>query len=244
MVIALTVAYDGRDFCGWQVQPNGVSVQSVLEKALFLVTGKNISVTGSGRTDAGVHALGQVASFEIQDSTIPPNKFSLALNCHLPSTVRVLDSRLEKDGFNARKSAVKKTYCYSFYYSKIENPLLDRYALMLETNPDLELMQSAGQVFVGEHDFKCFNASGGGAKTTVREIYDIKIRPTEKGFDLTVTGNGFLYNMVRTMAGTLLEVGLKKKTKADLLALLQTGDRSLCGKTLPAKALCLVSVEY
>ena len=244
MVICLTVAYDGTDFCGWQTQPNGVSVQGVLQDALFTLLGEKVCLTGSGRTDAGVHAQGQKASFCVENCTIPPQKFAFALNPLLPPSIRVVDGCLMPDGFNACKSAKKKTYEYNFYFGKVENPLLDRYALALQEKPDLELMQSACKLFVGEHDFKCFNASGGGAKTTVRTIYDLSITENQNGFVISVTGNGFLYNMVRTLAGTLLEVGYGKSDQEKIQKMLVLGQRNLCGKTLPAKALTLKSVEY
>ena len=244
MIIALKIAYDGSDFCGWQVQPNGISVQGEIQNALSLLLEKPVTVIGSGRTDAGVHALGQVASFEIEDCSIPPEKFASALNARLPYSIRIMQSWQEKEGFNALKSAKRKTYRYSFYYSKVENPLLERYNYNLDSAPDLDLIKLASKLFIGEHDFKCFNASGSGAKTTVRTIFSIDLVSTEKGFDFYVCGNGFLYNMVRTMAGTLLEVGQGKKTVLDIEKMLKSGDRSLCGRTLPAKALTLMSVEY
>ena len=147
------------------------------------------------------------------------------------------------EDFNARKSAKQKTYRYSLYVDKTENPLKDRYATFLEKMPDLEKMKVASQAFVGEHDFKCFNASGGGAKTTVRTIYSIEIKK-EKDIEIFVTGNGFLYNMVRTLVGTLLSVGYGEKTEQDLINLINSGERKLCGRTLPARGLCLVSVKY
>ncbi len=243
MRIKITVRYDGSAYCGWQIQPNGVSVQEILQNAISVVTGeKDILLVGSGRTDSGVHAEGQVAHFDTQ-SSIPPNKFFRAINVHLPSDIRVTDSQEVNEDFNARKSAKQKTYCYSFYVDNTENPLKDRFATFLDRMPDIEKMKKASALFIGKHDFKCFNASGGGAKTTVRTIYNIDIKDDD-GIKIFVTGNGFLYNMVRTLCGTLLSVGYGEKSEEDIQKMLITGDRKLCGKTLPAKGLCLVNVDY
>ena len=244
MRIKLTLTYDGTNYCGWQVQPNGTSIERVLESAIESVTGeKNIKVTGSGRTDAGVHALGQVAHFDT-DSSIPPEKFYKAINTKLPADIKVIKSELIDDNFNARKSAKKKTYCYSFYLSETDLPLKDRYSTRLDYTPKVDNLLTLCKGFVGEHDFKCFNASGGGAKTTIRTIYSIEIEQEENELKFFVTGNGFLYNMVRTLVGTLLRFEREQADKTIIKTMLETGDRTLCGKTLPAKGLCLVKVEY
>ena len=244
MKIMAIVSYDGTEYCGWQVQNNGLSVQKVIEEAIEQLTGEKVTVTGSGRTDAGVHAEGQVIDFAVQKATIPPENYARALNTLLPRDVRVLQSRLVKDDFNARKSAKRKTYCYSFYVSKTEKPLKERYALRIDSDPDLTAIEKAIEVVVGEHDFACFNASGGGAKTTVRKIYDAKFVKNGDGYDFFVTGNGFLYNMVRTLAGTLLEIGFGKMDDKKLAEIIEKKDRSSCGRTLLAKGLRLVKVEY
>ena len=244
MRIKLTVSYDGTSYCGWQVQPNGITVQQVLQDAISKATGeKDIKVTGSGRTDAGVHAVGQIAHFDTK-SSIPPQKIFKAINVHLPIDIRVKDSELASDDFDARKTAKKKTYCYTLYFGEVEQPLKERYATFIDRKIDIEKMRSAAKLFVGEHDFKCFNASGGGAKTTVRTIYNIDIEKKDDELKVLVTGNGFLYNMVRTLVGTLLSVGQGEKTEDYIRKMLITGDRNLCGKTLAAKGLCLMSVEY
>ena len=180
MRIKLTITYDGTNYCGWQTQPNGLSVQSVLEQAIFSATGeKDIKIIGSGRTDAGVHATGQVAHFDTK-SSIPPEKFFKAINAHLPADVKVIKSERADEHFNARKSAKQKTYAYSFYFGQTELPLKERYATRLDYVPSVEQLEKIAQVFVGEHDFKCFNASGGGAKTTVRTIYSIEVKRPKK----------------------------------------------------------------
>ena len=243
MRVKITVEYDGTNYCGWQVQPNGLTVQECVENAVFLATGEKVRVTGSGRTDAGVHAQGQVAHFDT-NCTIPPEKIYKALNVHLPQDIRVLSSERAEDDFHACNNVKKKTYRYSFYISQVEQPLKDRYAVMLDKTPNVELMREGAQSFVGEHDFKAFCSSGSGAKTTVRTIYSVDVVLKEKDLSVTVMGNGFLYNMVRIMVGTLLEVGYGKIPLSTIEQMLKTGKRTLGGKTLPARGLRLEQVEY
>ena len=243
MKIALKISYDGTDYAGWQVQKNAPTVQEKLNEAVFALTGERVSVTGSGRTDAGVHAAGQVAHFETE-SALPPEIYAPALNVFLPPDIRVLSSRAVTDTFHAVRSAKRKTYVYSFYRAETELPLKERYAVRIYGETDLENMRNCAAVFVGKHDFTCFLASGSDVKDAVRTIFSLEI--TERGDDLSlsVTGDGFLYNMVRILAGTLLEAAKGKRTPADCAALLAGKDRSPAGKTMPAKGLCLVSVEY
>ena len=243
MRIKLLVSYDGTNYCGWQVQPNGITVQEVIEKAIFCTTGEMVRVTGSGRTDAGVHAQGQIAHFDTL-STIPPQKFYKAINVHLPSDIRILSSEQADDNFHACLNAKKKTYAYSFYFSETELPLKERYAVKADRTPDFEKMKRAAEILVGEHDFKGFCASGSGAKTTVRTVYGIDINADQNDFIILVSGNGFLYNMVRIIAGTLLAVGYGEITEEDVKTALSKGERINKVKTLPAKALCLMKVEY
>ena len=243
MKVKLIVSYDGTNYCGWQVQPNCTSVQQVLEDALFEITGERARITGSGRTDAGVHALGQVAHF-ITNSNVPAERFCRAFNIKLPDDIKVLSSQRADDDFHAVASAKKKTYRYSVYVNHSILPLKDRYAVQIKKQPDLEKMQDCANILLGEHDFKSMSASGGGAKTTVRTIYDIKIEQRGESIDFFVTGNGFLYNMVRIMVGTLLAVGTDKIKKQDVLDMLKTGERKRGIKTLAPKGLTLISVEY
>ena len=159
MRIKLTLGYDGTNYCGWQVQPNGVTVQQVLEDALKTATGESTRITGSGRTDAGVHAVGQVAHFDTE-SSIPPERFYKALNAHLPLDIRVIKSERADDNFHACTSAKIKTYEYSLYFSEVEKPLKDRYAVKIDKKPDISVMKEFALELVGEHDFKAFCASG------------------------------------------------------------------------------------
>ena len=243
MKVKLVVSYDGTNYCGWQVQPNCISVQQVLEDALFEITGERTRITGSGRTDAGVHALGQVAHF-ITHSNVPAERFNRAFNIKLPDDIKVLSSEKVDDDFHAVASAKKKTYRYSVYVSQCILPLRDRYAVQIKKQPDLEKMQDCVSVLLGEHDFKSMSASGGGAKTTVRTIYDLKIEQKGESIDFLVTGNGFLYNMVRIMVGTLLAVGTNKIDKKDVQEMLISGEKKTGVKTLSPKGLTLIKVEY
>lgn len=242
MRVKLTVSYDGTDFCGWQVQDNGVSVQGVLEEAIFKVTGEKVRVTGSGRTDAGVHAAGQTAHFDT-NSTVPAEKFYKALNVFLPCGVKVVKSERADDDFHACNLAKRKTYTYSLYLSDAELPLKERYAERVE-NVDAEKMKAAAKEFVGTHDFSAYKASGSSAKTTVRKIYSCKV--VKKGTDITFTvcGNGFLYNMVRIMVGATVAAGKGEISVEDIRRSLATGERPKNVKTFPAKGLCLMKAEY
>ena len=222
MKVKLTISYDGTNYCGWQVQPDCTSIQQVLEDALFEITGERTRITGSGRTDAGVHALGQVAHF-ITASNVPAERFSRAFNIKLPDDIKVLSSERADDDFHAVASAKKKTYRYSVYVNHSILPLKDRYAVQIKKPPDIKKMKDCARVLLGEHDFKCMSASGGGAKTTVRTIYDIKIEQNNESIDFYVRGNGFLYNMVRIMVGTLIAVGTDKLELKDVEKMLETG---------------------
>lgn len=242
MRIKLTVSYDGTDFCGWQVQNNGVSVQGVLEEAIFKVTGEKVRVTGSGRTDAGVHAAGQVAHFDT-GSAVPPEKFYKAINVFLPPQVKVIASEPAEEDFHACNSAKKKTYVYSMYISDVELPLKERYAVRID-KADVNLMNSAAKEFLGEHDFSAYKASGSSAKTTVRNIYSAEVIERDGNVFFRVCGNGFLYNMVRIMTGAIVAAGKGEITAADVKLSLENGVRPKNVKTFPANGLCLVGAEY
>ena len=243
MRVKLVLEYDGTEYCGWQIQPNGVTVQQRLKEAVEAVTGEDVCVTGSGRTDAGVHAAGQVAHFDTSAS-IPPERFAMALNTALPSDIRVLSSEVAPEGFHARFCAKKKTYRYRMYSSDTIRPLLDRYACHIKFKPDIIAMNEAAKLFEGEHDFRAFMASGSEAEGTVRTVYSASVSENGEFIDFIVSGNGFLYNMVRIMAGTLTEVGAGRKSKREVEKAILSGDREMCGKTMPPRGLTLLSVEY
>ncbi len=245
MRVKLTLSYDGTNYSGWQVQPNGVkTVQEVLENALYEITGENIRVIGSGRTDAGVHAEGQVVHFERQKENIPPERFARALNTLLPPDIKVHSSERVADDFNARGSAKRKKYRYQFYISPTPRPLKERYFTQLEKQPDLQKMIKAKELFIGEHDFKAFCASGSEVKSTTRKIFDFEVEQTGMDLIFTVCGNGFLYNMVRIMVGTLLAVGQGRMTEEDIKRMLESGQRAYGVKTISAKGLFLERVDY
>ena len=244
MKIKLTISYDGTNYCGWQKQKNGISVQEVIENALSSLVGEKIKIIGSGRTDAGVHAEGQVASFSTKKENIPPEKYAFALNSILPPDIKILDSKLVEDNFNACTSAKKKTYQYSFYCSQIELPLKERYSTRIYPMVNVDKMKKASELFIGERDFKNYCSTGGNVKTTVRTIYSLVIENVGDQIILKVTGNGFLYNMVRISAGTLLDVGYDKIALEQIENSFSEKGTKARGRTLPAKALKLLNVEY
>lgn len=243
MRILLTISYDGTEFCGYQIQPNKRTVEEELEKALEKLLGKKVKTVASGRTDSGVHALNQKVHFD-SDAKIPPQKYAEALNSLLPSDVKVVSSKRVKSDFNARYSAKNKTYRYSLYFGKVENPMLSRYKTLLKYPLDLEKIKSACKLIEGEHDFKCFLASGSSVKNTVRTVYSIKVVKKGNLLDFYVKGNGFLYNMVRIIVGSLVAVGEGRLTLEEIETAIKTGNRTLLGKTMPAKGLTLYSVTY
>lgn len=248
MRYVLKIAYDGTEYAGWQRQKNALSVQECLENALEQALDIDVRVVASGRTDAGVHAAGQVCHFDSDALTVPPEKLPDCLNRFLPPDIRLLEGWEGRDGFDSNRSAKRKTYCYSLYESRREMPLLERYAVRVDELPKIEDLRRVAKLFEGEHDFKAFCASGSSVKTTVRTVYEVKVEEMEtfalRVVKIYVTGNGFLYNMVRTMAGELLDLASSKKAEESLQKAFQTGDRNLLGKTMPAKGLLLQSVEY
>ena len=248
MRYVIKIAYDGTNYAGWQRQKNALSVQEELENALFRALGEDVRITASGRTDAGVHAAGQVCHFDSETITVPPQKMPECLNAFLPPDIRVIDGWGADETFDANRSAKRKTYAYSLYVSEREMPLKNRYAVRVENAPDITALQTAARWFEGEHDYKAFCASGSSVKTTVRTVYEMKVEETlsfgSRDIKIYVTGNGFLYNMVRTMVGELLDLANGKKTKESLDKAFETGKRELLGKTMPAKGLTLIDVEY
>ncbi len=247
MRYALLVAYDGTNYGGWQIQKNKITVQEKLEGALCDILGKRVPIVASGRTDSGVHAVGQVCHFDAEIS-FPPEKIADALNIRLPSDISVLLSRQAYDGFDANRSAKRKTYCYRFYYAPRRNPLKDRYSQWIKTPFDLAKLRHISGAFVGKHDFKAYMKSGSKVKTTIREIYSIEVKvdenPLWREVGIFVEGNGFLYNMVRTIAGTMLYYASGSLSEEEVIRSIEEGDRTAVGKTMPARGLTLQKVEY
>ena len=240
--IKLTVSYDGRSFCGFQEQKNGISIQGKLQGALKAVYDRDIKVTASGRTDAGVSAKGQVVHFD-GDDRVPMDKLPIVLNRYLPKEISVVKAQKVSDKFNARFSAKKKTYVYRIYNAKTANPL-DPFCSFFPGKIDIDKMKEGAKLLIGEHDFKCFMASGSNIKDTVRIIYDAKVVKKQNIISIKICGNGFLYNMVRIIAGTLLYVGLGKISPNDITDIIEKRDRKKAGKTLPPNGLLLEKVVY
>lgn len=243
MRVKLIVEYDGTNYAGWQRQKNGLSVQEVLEKAFEAASGERAAIHGAGRTDAGVHALAQVAHLET-NCTIPADKISFAMNMHLPPDIRVKQSEQADMNFHARFCAKGKSYRYTIA-NTVHAPAIGRFtAAHVRGVLDLEAMRRAAAYIIGTHDFACFCASGSEVKDTVRTIYNISITEEEPLIHIDVRGSGFLYHMVRIIAGTLIEIGLKKRLPESMADIIESCDRNMAGVTAPAKGLMLVAVEY
>ena len=243
--IQLTVAYDGTGYSGYQIQKNAVTIEGVLKEALRELTGEDCDLIGGSRTDAGVHARCNVAVFDTS-SRIPGEKFYYALNSKLPPEIRVVASREVEADFHPRHCASRKTYEYHIDHAPIPDPLHSRYRTHIYWDLDVKAMQEAAACFLGEHDFAAFCSAGGQTETTVRTIYRCEVEETEGGRHLLirVQGNGFLYNMVRIIAGTLLEVGAGRIMPEDIPGIIQSADRQAAGPTAPAKGLVLEKYEF
>ena len=242
--VLLTVSYDGTAYAGWQRQQNALAVQQVLEEALRKLTGEaTLTVTGSSRTDAGVHALGQRVHFDTA-SRIPPDKFPFALNTCLPADIRVLDGRYVPAEFHARFDAAGKRYTYRIHNAPHASALYRHLCAHVPVPLQMEPMERSLQTLLGTHDFSAFQAAGGTAKTTVRTIEQVEL--TRQGDDLTLTiqGNAFLYNMVRIIAGTLIQVGNGQYPPERVKKILDACDRSVSGPTAPAHGLTLMGIEF
>ncbi len=239
----MTLAYDGTDYLGWQLQPQGVTIQSRLQEALANMAGEPITVVGAGRTDAGVHAHGQVAHFELP-TPVPPSGLLKGLNSMLPEDIRILDVEPTPSDFHARYSARSKTYRYYFDLAPVASPFRSRYTLHHPYPLDLEAACKSAERFVGRHDFESFRASSCEAKTSERECSVSRF--SEEGSELVyeIAANGFLHHMVRNIVGTLLEVGRGKKSPDDIDRLFEVKDRKQAGPTAPARGLHLIRVHY
>jgi tRNA pseudouridine38-40 synthase len=241
--IRLTVAFEGTSYHGWQIQPDLPTVQGLLSEAIGRVTGEQVTVNGSGRTDAGTHARGFVANFTT-GSRIAPVQLVRALNRVLPRDVRVLSARQMPHGFHARRDAFSKVYRYQIFLGRVMLPHLAREYFHFPYKIDLEKMKNATHQFVGEHDFASFAKAGSPVSSTVRRIFRCELRKRGHHLLLTVEGNGFLHHMVRNMAGTLLEVGTGSISLSDFQQLFLVRDRTLAGFTAPAHGLVLLKVQY
>ncbi len=243
MRILLKVSYDGSNYYGWQRQKGFVTVQEKLEEGLSALMGSRISVRGASRTDTGVHALAQGAVFEA-DTTIPIANIPYALNSFLPEDIVITGAREVDESFHPQYSVVDKTYEYLILNDEFRNPKLIKYTDFIRERLDIDKMREACRYFLGEHDFKAFCASGSTAKTTVRTIYSLTVDKRENIVCIKVTGSGFLYNMVRIIAGTLADVGKGKIQPCDIEGIIASRDRTKAGKTLAPNGLTLTEVHY
>lgn len=241
--IRLCIAYKGTNYAGWQRQPNALGIETVITEAIRNLTGEQVVIYGSGRTDAGVHALGQCANFHTE-SSIPDERFAIALNTKLPRDIRVLKSELVEPDFHSRYSAKGKRYLYQIDLSPVESPFYSEFSWHVNWKLDIVQMQKAAANFVGTHDFRAFMASGSHVKDTVRTVRSIDFVEKDSRLQIYFEGNGFLYNMVRIMTGTLVDVGIGKIEPGYIRAIIDSLDRSQAGITAPAQGLFLEKVFY
>ncbi len=233
-----------KNLIGWQKQPNKLNIQGTIEQAIKAITGEEAELMASGRTDAGVHALGQVANFKT-NSNIPIDKVAIALNSNLKKSIRIVSAEDVDEKFHSRLTCKKKTYRYIINNSELSSAIYRNLETHIPQKLNIEKMKQAVRYFEGEHDFKAFKSSGTSSKSSVRTIYKARVieMPNNKIY-IELTGNGFLYNMVRIISGTLVEVGLGKIEPEEIKKILELKDRNLAGKTLPPNGLYLVNVEY
>lgn len=241
--IKLTVAYDGTDYCGWQIQKNGVTVEEVLNRALSRLTGEKITVIGASRTDAGVHARGNVAVFDT-DARIPAERIAYAVNALLPEDVVVVRSEEVPAGWHPRKCVSVKTYEYRILNREFPDPVRRRDTYFVSFPLDLDRMRQAAGYLKGTHDFKSFCSAQTSVEDTVRTIYSLDVEKAGDLFTVRVRGNGFLYNMVRIIAGTLAGVGRGYFEPEEVERMLEKKDRTKAGVTAPPQGLTLVGIEY
>ena len=242
--IMLTVAYDGTAYSGWALQSStSNTIEEMLNRAISGLTGEDVEVIGASRTDAGVHALGNIAVFDTA-ATIPGEKFSFALNTILPSDIRVVDSRQVRPDFHPRHCDSEKTYEYRILNTKMPIPTERLYTYHYSFPLDIELMNEGAQYLIGEHDFTSFCNVESQALSHVRTVKDINVRREGDIVVISVTGNGFLYNMVRIIAGTLIQIGRGKGEPKDVLDMLEKKDRRAAGPTAPACGLFLIKYKF
>lgn len=241
--VKLIISYDGTNYCGWQVQINGITVEEVINRELSRMLGEDIAVIGASRTDSGVHALGNVAVFDTF-SKIPPEKMCFALNQRLPDDIRIQDSCEVPLDFHPRYCDSTKTYEYKILNRRFDNPVMRLYTHFVYMPLDYEKMQEAAKYLVGEHDFKSFCSARTQVTDTVRTIYSLDVSKEDDIIKIRISGNGFLYNMVRIIVGTLIKVGLKVYPPEYVKEILEDCDRNVAGPKAPAKGLTLIGIVY
>lgn len=241
--IKLTIAYDGTNYCGWQVQPNGITIEEVINKALRKLTGEEITVIGASRTDSGVHAMGNVAVFDT-DTTIPADRIAVALNQRLPEDIVIVKSEEVASDFHPRYCDCSKTYEYHIINTRIPNPTKRLTNYFVSYVLDIDKMRKAASYLVGEHDFVSFCNVRTDVENTVRCITELEILKCGDEITIRITGNGFLYNMVRIIVGTLIRVGRGFYEPEKVKEILEAKDRKAAGVTAPAHGLMLMGIEY
>lgn len=241
--IKLIIEYDGKTFNGWQKQPNKLNIQGEIEKAIGEITGEEIDLIASGRTDAGVHSLGQTANFKT-NSSIPIEKFPIAINSKLKKSIVIKSAEEVDERFHSRYSVKSKKYRYTINISQYGSALYRDMEYHFPFELNIEKMQEAAKYFEGEHDFKAFKASGTSSKSSVRTIFKAEVIKNDDRVYIELTGSGFLYNMVRIISGTLVDVGTGKIEPKEIKNIIESKERIRAGKTLPARGLCLVEVNY
>lgn len=242
----MTLTYDGTEYSGWQVQPNGVTIQELVEKALAVLLKQHTSVIGSGRTDAGVHAIGQVAHFHT-DRVFDRAKVLYSLNAMLPHAIRILTLEAVQDSFHARYSAIGKEYHYHITLDRFQSPFERHYSWHIRRHIDVELLRQAAHLFIGTHDFTSFANEahkGAAAQDAVRTLSRLDVVQVSGGIRLEFEGDGFLYKMVRNIVGILVEIGCGNRPLEDITRVLEAKDRRLGGQAAPAHGLFLVRVFY
>lgn len=239
----LTVAYDGTCYHGWQIQPNGITIESELNRCLTELLREEIKVIGASRTDSGVHAMGNIAVFDTV-SRMPADKISYALNQRLPEDIRIQKSEEVAGGWHPRHCASRKTYEYHIYRAAFPMPVKRLYSLFTYAELDVVKMRQAAACLEGEHDFKSFCQANAQTETTIRTIFSAQVLEEKDELIIRICGNGFLYNMVRIIAGTLLEVGQGKRSPEDIVRILDQRNRAEAGPTAPPHGLVLVKYEY
>lgn len=241
--IKLIIEYDGTNYNGWQTQKNKTTIQETIEEALKKVMNEDIELIGASRTDSGVHAAGQVANFKTS-SSIKTERIPMALNSMLPKDIAIKHAEEVRDDFHARFNSKGKLYKYAILNDNTPSPLNRNYSYFYPNKLDINAMNEACKYFIGEHDFSAFKATGGSAKTSIRTIYECKFVKEDNILEFYISGDGFLYNMVRIIVGTLIEVGSYKIMPRDIIKIIESKDRKKSGKTVPAHGLCLMEIYY
>lgn len=241
--VRIVISYDGTAYCGWQIQNNGITVEEIMNRELTGLLGEEITVIGASRTDSGVHAIGNVAVFDTE-TKIPPEKISFALNQRLPEDIRIQKSEEVDANFHPRYCDSIKTYEYKILNRKFPDPLNRLYTHFVYMPLDVDKMKAAATYLVGEHDFASFCSSKSQVKTTVRTVYRLEVSKMDDIIKIRISGNGFLYNMVRIIVGTLLKVGLGVYPPEHVEEILEAKDRNCAGPKAPARGLTLIGISY